>query len=121
MDKPNVTSQEAARCLSILESAGGPMVAAKIAVRLGLGGLRESQRRHVRAIITELRENGCKVIGDRQNGYSLTDDDRQWRDYLENRQIGAKRVLGQTHRQKKLTYPDGTVAMFGQRAGVGIG
>ncbi len=97
------------------------MVAARIAVRLGLGGCRESQRRHVRAIITQLRDNGCKVVGDQQTGYFITDDDRQWRDYLDTRQIGAKRVLGQTHKQKKLTYPDGTLAMFGQRVTMGIG
>lgn len=121
MDRPNATSEDAASCLAILESASGPMVAAEIAARLGLGASRESQRRYVREIITHLRESGCKVVADQRNGYFLTDDDRQWRDYLEGRQIEAKRVLGETHKKKKLTYPDGTLAMFGQRVTTGIG
>lgn len=102
MTKPNVTSDMAADCLKLLKAAGEPMTAIEIAGSLYLAGSRESKRRHVRAIIEQLRENGSQIIATLQAGYWLTDDARLWRDYLEGRQIDAKRILGQTHRKKKM-------------------
>ena len=98
-DKP-VTVDQASSCLSLLEEAGGAMTAASIAARLGLSGIRETQRRHVRAIIGHLRAGDCKIIADAA-GYRLTGDEKEWRDYLDSRQIGAKAVLGCTHQRRR--------------------
>jgi len=95
-----ITVGEAAACVSLLEGASEVMPAASIAERLGLTGCRETQRRHVRAIIDHLRAGNCKVVADSQ-GYWLTDDEKVWRDYLENRQIDAKVVLGSAHRRRR--------------------
>lgn len=122
MSKPNITTSEVARCLSILESANEPIVAAELARRLFLGGSRETQRRHVRAIIEQLRDNGCWIVATNSDGYLLTDDPHQWRAYQEQRQIGAKRIFAVTHRRKKmLTYPNGQGALFGPVVTCGIG
>ena len=116
MDKLNITSDSAASCLSVLKAAGAPLRAIEIARRLQLSGSRETQRRKVRAIIKLLRDKGCKIVATRKDGYCLTEDDKACCDYLEDRQIDAKRVLGKTHNQKKmLTSPDGQGSLFGQR------
>jgi len=116
VSKPNVTALEAARCLSVLESAREPIVAVELASRLGLSGSRETQRRHVRAIIEHLRNNGSMIVAALQNGYFLTEDTQLWRDYLEGRQIDAKRILGETHKQKRiLTDSKGQGILFEQR------
>jgi len=101
MSKANITTVEAAKCLSILREANKPIVAAELAYRLGLAGSRESQRRHVRALIKRLRDDGSKIIATLWGGYFLTEDEQLWRDYLDGRQIDAKRILGETHRRKK--------------------
>ena len=123
MTNPSITTLEAARCLSILETADEPIVAAALAARLHLSGGRESQRRHVRAIVKHLRDNcDAWIIGTLQGGYFLTEDSQLWRDYLEGRQIDAKRILGQTHKRKKmLTYANGQGALFGPVVTCGIG
>ena len=77
-------------------------MAADIAARLGLGGKRETQRRRVRDLIKKLRENGMQIVASLKDGYELTDDMKANKEYLNSRQIGAKRVLGETHSQKKL-------------------
>lgn len=102
MSIPSITTIETAKCLALLESALAPLVAAEIAHRLNLSGNRESQRRHIRAIIEYLRDNGSQIIATLQQGYWLTEDAGLWRDYLEGRQIDAKRILGETHRRKKM-------------------
>jgi biotin operon repressor len=102
MAKVNVTINEASRCLSLLKAAGEPMVAADLAARLQLPGSRETQRRHVRAIIRRLRNDGQKIIATLQGGYWLTDDDSLWRDYLRDRQVDAKKILADTHRKKRM-------------------
>jgi len=101
MTKPVITTDEQARCLRMLESAAVPMTAVDLAVRLNLSGSRETQRRRVRAIIEQLRESGCHVVATLQQGYWLSSDEELWRDYLEGRQIDAKRILAETHRRKK--------------------
>jgi biotin operon repressor len=112
---------EVAKTLSILERATGPLTAIEIATRLGLEGCRESQRRHVRAIIEELRDKGVRIVADRKNGYFITRHDSVWRDYLDGRQIEGKGIIGEAHRRKKCMYEDGTIAMFGQQVATGIG
>jgi len=97
----NCTADEAARCLRLLRSKG-PLPAADIANCLGIGGKRETQRRHIRAIIRHLRECGEMIVATLKDGYFVTDDVKIWRDYLEGRQIDAKRVLGKTHRQLRM-------------------
>lgn len=122
MDRPNVTSHEAARCLSILESADRPIVAAELAARLFLRGNRETRRRHVRAIIKKLRDNGSMIIATLQGGYSLTGDEQLWKDYLEGRQIDVKRILGEAHRRKRMVADSaGQGVLFGQGVTCGIG
>ncbi len=116
MTKLNITTLEAAKCLSFLESADEPLVAAELARKLRLSGSRESQRRHVRALVEHLRDNGSMIIATLQNGYWLTEDSALWRDYLEGRQIDAKRILGETHKRKRtLADAQGQGLLFEQR------
>ncbi len=102
MAKSNVTTFEAAGCLGLLKNANGPMVAAEIARVLGLGGKRETQRRHVRAIVKCLRDAGEWIVATLQGGYMVTDDADVWKDYNEGQQIDAKRILGVTGKRKKI-------------------
>jgi hypothetical protein len=101
MSKPNITIAEISRCLELLRNADEPMVAADLAVRLELPGCRETRRRHVRAIVKQLRDDGAMIVATLQGGYWLTKDDALFRDYIEGRQIDAKRILADTHRKKK--------------------
>jgi len=112
MTKPNITTSETAECLRILELATGWLTATELARKLNLAGSRESQRRHVRAIVEHLRGDGEMIIATLQNGYFLTGDERLWKDYLEGLQIGAKRILGETHRRKKLVDSQGQGLLF---------
>jgi biotin operon repressor len=93
----------AVRCLQLLEAAAGVrfMTAAEIAEVLRLPGNRETQRRAVRALVEYLRERGSMIIANLANGYLLTYDPQVYRDYLDGRQIDAKRLLGETGRQKR--------------------
>lgn len=116
MSKPNVTTSEMARCLEILRSATEPMVAAGIAARIYLAGKRETQRRHVRAIVKALRESGSMIVATLQGGYYLTEDETMWRKYLDGRQIDAKSILKETHRKKKvLAEANGQELLFDNR------
>jgi len=101
VNERNVTTQETAECLFILQEASGPMTAAELAGQLYLQGLRETQRRRVRALVKQLRDNGSMIVATLAGGYWLTKDHRLWTDYLEGRQIDAKRVLGQTYGRQK--------------------
>jgi biotin operon repressor len=122
MNQVNVTSNEAAACLALLKSGGRPRVAADIAEILRLGGSRESQRRHVRAIIKQLREDGEMIVATLQGGYWLTDDDKLWREYLEGRKIDAKKTIGQTHKRiKAATDSLGQGLLFGRHVTTGLG
>lgn len=101
--KPNhCNADEAARCLRIIKEAG-PIAAADLAARLGAAGKRETQRRHVRAIVQHLRNScGAMIVANLADGYFVTDDRKIWQDYLNGRQIDAKKVLGRTHRQLRM-------------------
>jgi len=116
-----ITTPELAACLAILQQADGPITAIEIAGKLHLDGCRESQRRHVRAIIEELRNKDCRIAANQRDGCWIAKNDQEWREYLEGRKIEAKRQIGEAHRRKKCTYKNGTIAMFGQQVGVGIG
>ncbi|MCK9243638.1 MAG: hypothetical protein WC877_03375 [Dehalococcoidales bacterium] len=121
MDRPNVTTEQAGRCLTILQAANEPTVAAEIAAKMNLAGCRETQRRHVRAIIKQLRDSGEMIVADLSGGYWLTDDNSLWKDYLEGRQIDAKKILGETHKKKNAVMQDasGQELLFDNRVSVG--
>lgn len=128
MTEPNITTEEAAQCLRVLQAAKGPIVAAGLAKRLRLHGVRETQRRHVRAIIEYLRkENGSWIVGLNPKGYFLTKDHQLWRDYLDGRQIDAKRIFAEVHKRKRIladSQGQGVLFDLRQRGGVatmGIG
>lgn len=124
MNSPIITTEEAANCLAILKSATKPIVAADLAARLRLSGSRETQRRHVRAIIEHLRKNGSWIVGLNPEGYYLTKESQRqiWNDYLAGRQIDAKRILAVTHKSKKMLQDrTGQGFLFGQRMSVGLG
>jgi len=122
MNEINVTSSELARCLTILEETETPLTAVEIAARLYLGGCRETQRRHVRAIIDQLRKAGAKIVATLTDGYWLTKDLSLWRDYLEGRQIDAKSILAETYKRKRMLMDcKGQGVLFSQVMSVGIG
>ena len=122
MNQSNVTSDEAAACLALLKVADRPRVAAEIAELLNLTGSRETQRRHVRAIVKQLRDDGEMIVATLSGGYWLTDDVRLWRDYLEGRKIDAKKLIGHAHKKIKMA-TDGISQglLFGRCAMVGTG
>lgn len=121
MSEPNITTDEAARCLAILESAAEPMTAALLAARLYLSGSRETQRRHVRALIKHLRDKcGSHIIATLWGGYLLTDDMQIWRDYINGRQIDAKRILAVTHKRKRILAGNDQGVLFDNRIRCGV-
>jgi len=108
--------------MSLLQRCEAPITAVDIAAAMHLGGKRETQRRHVRAVIKHLRDNcGARIVATLQGGYFLTDDEKLWRDYLEGRQINAKRILGNTHNKKRITGQDGQGLLFAGPVGCGNG
>ena len=122
MSKPNITTEDTARCLRLLQVAPEPIVAAELARKLGLSGSRETQRRHVREIIKHLRDNGSHVIATLWGGYLLTEDPQLWRDYNEGRSITAKRIFAEVHKRKKMIQDrTGQGFLWGQRMSVGLG
>lgn len=122
MSEPNITTDEAAECLRVLQAARGPIVAAGLARRLRLSGVRETQRRHVRAIIEHLRkEDGSMIVANRAVGYFLTSDRQMWSDYLAGRAIEAKRIFAEVHKRKRmLAYGKGQGVLFEQRIQCGV-
>ena len=123
MSKVNITTEEAAKCLRLLQAAAEPIVAAELAGKLGLSGSRETRRRHVRAIVKHLRDNsGERIIATLWGGYFLTDDEQLWRDYNDGRQIDARRILAVTHKRIKMIQDrTGQGFLFGQKVTVGLG
>ena len=112
MNEPNITTDACAACLRILKAASEPIVAAELAAMMHLTGNRESQRRHVRAIIKHLRDNGSRIVATLSGGYWLTEDDEIWRDYNEHRQVDAKKIFAETHRRKMLMDQKGQGVLF---------
>ena len=121
MTEPNITTDEAAECLRVLGAAGGPIVAAGLAKRLRLGGCRETQRRHVRAIIEHLRkENGSWIVGLNPEGYFLTKDHQLWSDYNDDRKIEAKRIFTEVHKRKRELADGKQNLLFDMRTRCGV-
>ncbi len=122
MDRGKATTYELSDCLAVLTTADKPLTAAEIAAKLGLAGCRETQRRRVRAFIKLLRDKGCQIIATQQDGYSVAKNDRMCWGYLDSRQIYAKRLLGVTHKRKRmLTTARGQGLLFGRRMMTGLG
>ena len=96
------TRDDAARLLMRLRTARTPLTAVELAGILALPGLRETKRRHVRAIVKSLRDSGEKIVATLDGGYWLTDDPATWKEYLEGRKIDAKRVIGESHRRQQM-------------------
>ena len=116
--RPNATTDQNAGCLNILAAANEPIAAADLAVKLDLTGSRETKRRHVRAIVAKLRDTGAMIVGT-NNGYCLTDNKAIWRDYIEGREIDAKRIFAEAHRQKRnVATPGGQGLLFGGQISV---
>lgn len=112
MDRPHIQPVVAAKLLSLLEQADEPLTAAVIAQKLNLAGERETQRRHVRAIVEYLRQHDSMIIATLSAGYWLTKDGAMYKEYLEGRQIDVKRILGETGRQKKTVFFKGQGILF---------
>jgi biotin operon repressor len=85
----------------ILLNADKPLVAADLAQRLHLIGSRETQRRKVRALIKKLRDEGNWIIATIWEGYKLTKDFSEWREYNERCTIGAKRIFKEVSQKKE--------------------
>jgi len=104
MKIPNAhTANQASNALRIIKEFG-PIKAIDLARRLALDGNRETQRRRVRAIVKHLRDDGgVMVIANLADGYFITEDKKDWAAYLDGKQIKAKKTLGQTHKQIKMT------------------
>lgn len=120
MNRPTITTCNAADCLAILKAAAEPIVAADLGRRLGLAGSRESQRRQVRAIITLLRDQGEWIVATTQGGYMLADDRREWDRYNARRANSGKRVIGQSHHRTKAAIDShGQGLLFQPPTGIG--
>lgn len=112
-DKHTVTTRQAAACLRLLKDAGRFLTAAEIGAALRLGGGRETQRRHVRAIVGSLRDRGEWIAAQNPAGYLWTDDPAVWRDYQEGRKIDAKKMIGEAaRRQRMVVTPAGQGLLF---------
>ncbi len=122
MNRPTITTRNAAGCLAILKATGEPIFAADLAKRLGLAGSRESHRRQVRAIITHLRDQGEWICATTQGGYLLTTDRQLWSQYLVHRHIDAIQVIGQSYnRSKAAVDSQGQGLLFRPPVSCGIG
>jgi len=121
MDGLIITTTETAYCLTLLKAENEAITAAALAVRLGLSGNRETQRRHVRELIKHLRDSGSRIVATLSEGYFLTSDDSLWRDYLEGKQIDAKRIIGESARRKRvLVDSQGQGFLFAPNAVIGL-
>jgi len=99
----------------------GPATAAELAGKLALPGRRETGRRRVRATVADLRNRGHWIIATLAVGYWLTKDETMWKDYLEHRQIDAKRIIGEAYRRKLAAGSSGQGLLFGTPVCAGAG
>ena len=101
MDEPKATTEECTIVMHMLCTTDAPLTAAQIADKIGLAGCRETQRRRVRAIIKQLRDEGEWIVANNYDGYWLTEDRFIWHLYNKDRALSAKYLLGEvSHRQK---------------------
>ena len=121
MNEPNITTGQVAGCLAILRRADKFMTAAEIAAHLGIGGEHETQRRHIRALVKELRDNGSMIVANTLDGYWLTQDAELWKTYVEHRAIDARVMLAEVSRRKKsLETRKGQGFLFSNRIQAGV-
>jgi biotin operon repressor len=120
MNEPNITTDQVAGCLGILRRADKFMTAAEIAVHLGIAGCHESQRRHIRALVKELRDQGEMIIANNWDGYWLTKDLKIWDDYVNHRAIEAKTMLAEVSQRKKFIDRNGQGILFDNRVPAGV-
>jgi len=121
MNEPNITTDQVAECLGILKRADKFMTAAEIAVHLGIAGCHESQRRHIRALVKELRDqDGEMIVANNRDGYWLTKDLKIWADYVEHRAIDAKTMLAEVSSRKKIIDKTGQGILFDNRIPAGV-
>lgn len=110
------------KTLNILETSDRPLTAADLALMIGLSGSRETRRRKIREIVKNLRNEGLWIVATNPAGYWLTGDAEIWRDYQNDKQIDAKRILGETGRHKKMIADrTGQGFLFAPAVSVGIG
>lgn len=103
----NVTTNQAAHVVRLLQAANEPMTAEVLGRRLYLHGSVETQRRQVRKIIQYLREECSEwIIAFNPAGYWLTDNEQDWLDYCEGRKIDAKKIIGKAHRRQRMITTD---------------
>jgi len=86
-----------------------PIKAIKIAEKLGLVGSWERNRRKVRSLVKDLRDEGEWVIASLSWGYFLTTDFALWNDYVNNRKIDALRILAEVSKRKKVVVGQGNL------------
>ncbi|MGD0077065.1 MAG: hypothetical protein ABSB91_00405 [Sedimentisphaerales bacterium] len=120
MNEPNITTDQVAECLGILKRADKFMTAAEIAVHLGIAGCHESQRRHIRALVKQLRDNGEMIVANSRDGYYLTADIEKWKAYNEGRAIDAKEMLAEISLRKKFIDKTGQGILFDNRIPCGV-
>lgn len=105
-DQPEAEKVHRARVDAVLRALlgerGGPLSAVSLAERAGLHYGHETNRRRVREIVAELREQGRRICAgwkgksddsdgsDGTLGYWLARDDAEWQRYLESRRSNAR-------------------------------
>jgi len=120
MSEPIITTDQVAGCLRILKAADKFMTAAEIATRLRIDGEHETKRRHIRAIVKQLRDDGSMIVANTRDGYWLTTDTKIWQDYNNNIAIDAKVMLAEVgNRKRMLAGTKGQGMLFNMRIPVG--
>lgn len=100
--KNHLQDVDYARCLAVIQQQG-PVLAISIAEQIGIFGDHELKRRVVRKMVKHLRDEcGERIVGDFLAGYKIADTDKEWQQYLDMRQFGARKTLAVTHRQLKM-------------------
>lgn len=110
--RPTPTTREAAIVHETLWRSERAWTAAELAARIGVGGSRETQRRHIREIIRRLRQQGCRIVATLQDGYAYTEDAEIWKDYVEGRKIDAKRILAEAGKRTRELRSQGQGQLF---------
>jgi len=105
-------ADEAQRLMCRLITAERPLKAILIAAMLGIEGDRETQKRHVRAIVRHLRRQGAWIVASLTEGYWLTHEPGIWREYTERRTVDARRILAEASRRRRQVREAGQRMLF---------
>ena len=114
-----ITTIELNRTIGMLKSQVDFISAIDLAKKLGVCGSHELKRRHVRRIIKQLRDGGHWIVATLAGGYFLTKDELLWKNYLEGRNIDAKRIIGEAAHRKFIATRSGQGMLFDSRVHVG--